>query len=113
MKSLFAVVFCLIFIVDLRAESSNIQLAVGDKAPDFTVTDPTGKPITLSNFRGKLVLVNFWTSACMPCRVDHPALYKLYNSYKNFGFDVISVSLDTKKDQWLQAVRSDQISWPN
>lgn len=113
MKSLLAVVFCLMFIVGLRAESSNIQLAIGDKAPDFTVTDPTGKPITLSTFRGKLVLVNFWTSACMPCRADHPALYKLYNSYKNFGFDVISISLDTKKDQWLQAIRSDQISWPN
>jgi Peroxiredoxin len=113
MKSLLAVVFCLIFIVGLRAESSNIQLAIGDKAPDFTVTNAAGKPITLSTFRGKLVLVNFWTSACVPCRADHPALYKLYNTYKPFGFDVISISLDTKKDQWLQAVRSDQISWPN
>lgn len=113
MKNLLAVVFYLIITVGLRAESSNIQLAIGDKAPDFTVTDAAGKPITLSTFRGKLVLVNFWTSACMPCRVDHPALYKLYNSYKTFGFDVISISLDTKKDQWLQAVRSDQITWPN
>lgn len=113
MKSLIAVVFCFIWAVSLKAESANIQLAIGDKAPDFTVNDPAGKPITLSTFRGKLVLVNFWTSACMPCRVDHPALYKMYNAYKNVGFDVISVSLDTRKDQWLQAIRSDQITWPN
>jgi len=113
MKSLLAVVFYLIFTVGLRAESSNIQLEIGDKAPDFTVINSAGKSITLSTFRGKLVLLNFWTSACMPCRVDHPALYKIYNSYKNFGFDVISISLDTKRDQWLQAVRADQLTWPN
>ena len=113
MKSLLAVVFYLIFTFCLRAESSNIQLAIGDKAPDFTVMNSAGKPITLSTFRGKLILLNFWTSACIPCRVDHPALYQIYNSYKNFDFDVISVSLDTKKDQWLQAVRADQLTWPN
>ena len=113
MKSLLAVVFYLIFTFCLRAESSTIQLAIGDKAPDFTVMNSAGKPITLSTFRGKLILLNFWTSACIPCRVDHPALYQIYNSYKNFDFDVISVSLDTKKDQWLQAVRADQLTWPN
>jgi len=113
MKSLLAVVFYLIFTFCLRAESSTIQLAIGDKAPDFTVMNSAGKPITLSTFRGKLILLNFWTSACIPCRADHPALYQIYNSYKNFDFDVISVSLDTKKDQWLQAVRADQLTWPN
>lgn len=113
MKSLLAVVFYLIFTFCLRAESSTIQLAIGDKAPDFTVINSVGKPITLSTFRGKLIFLNFWTSACIPCRVDHPALYQIYNSYKNFDFDVISVSLDTKKDQWLQAVRADQLTWPN
>ena len=113
MKSLLAVVFYLIFTFCLRAESSTIQLAIGDKAPDFTVMNSAGKPITLSTFRGKLILLNFWTSGCIPCRADHPALYQIYNSYKNFDFDVISVSLDTKKDQWLQAVRADQLTWPN
>jgi thiol-disulfide isomerase/thioredoxin len=113
MKNIIAFVLFITLLGNVLATSHSTQLAIGDKAPDFTVTDPNGKPITLSSFRGKLVLVNFWTSSCMPCRVDNPALYKLYSLYKKLGFDVISVSLDTKKDQWLQAIRSDQISWPN
>jgi thiol-disulfide isomerase/thioredoxin len=113
MKNIIAFFLFLTLFGNVLAKSQSTQLAIGDKAPDFTITDPNGKPITLSNFRGKLVLVNFWTSSCMPCRVDNPALYKLYTLYKKLGFDVISVSLDTKKDQWLQAIRSDQISWPN
>ncbi|WP_299250421.1 redoxin family protein [uncultured Cytophaga sp.] len=113
MKNIISFFLFLALFGNVLAEPLSTQLTVGDKAPDFTVTDPSGKAITLSNFRGKLVLVNFWTSSCMPCRADHPALYKLYTLYKKLGFDVISVSLDTKKDQWLQAIRSDQISWPN
>jgi thiol-disulfide isomerase/thioredoxin len=113
MKKIIAFVLFITLFGNVLATSHSTQLAIGDKAPDFTVIDLNGKPITLSNFRGKLVLVNFWTSSCMPCRVDNPALYKLYSLYKKLGFDVISVSLDTKKDLWLQAIRSDQISWPN
>lgn len=113
MKNLLAFVFFLMVFGGLKAENQNVQLSIGDKAPDFTVLDPKGKPIMLSNFRGKLVLLNFWTSSCMPCRVDHPALYKLYSNYKSLGFEVISISLDTKKDQWLQSIRADQITWPN
>ncbi len=113
MKGLSAICFSIFFILFARAEHAQIQLAIGDRAPDFSVPDATGKPITLSNFKGKIVLLNFWTSACAPCRLNHPELYRIYNSYKNFGFEVINVSLDTKKDPWLTAIKLDRISWMN
>lgn|GEM_PF-822089 len=113
MKGFIAICFSLFFILFARAENADIQLAIGDKAPDFTVTGITGKPITLSTFRGKIILVNFWTSSCMPCRMNHPELYQIYTTYKTYGFDIISISLDTKKDQWMNAVRTDRINWPN
>ncbi|MGN6647643.1 MAG: redoxin family protein [Cytophaga sp.] len=106
---------CILFVISccLHAETKQINLAVGDKAPEISVLDPSNKTITLSALRGKIVLVNFWSSGCSPCRLKHPQLIKIYNSYKAYGFDIMSVSLDTKKDQWLTALRYDRMPWPN
>jgi peroxiredoxin len=113
MKGLLTVCFFVSCLAVLKAEDATALLAVGDKAPEFTVLDATGKSITLSAMRGKIILINFWTSACSPCRTNHPAYSQLYHSYKNLGFDIISVSLDVKKDQWMNASRLDRIDWPN
>ena len=87
--------------------------AVGEIAPDFTQNDPNDKPVSLSDFRGKVVLVDFWASWCGPCRKENPNVVEAYNKFKNKGFTVLGVSLDrpTDKDKWLKAIEDDKLTW--
>lgn len=86
-------------------------LMIGGEAPDFTGKTPDGMDLSLSDFRGKVVLVDFWASWCGPCRRENPHVVKLYNKYKDQGFDVLGVSLDKTKDRWLQAIEKDNLTW--
>lgn len=86
-------------------------VAVGKTAPDFTMNDPEGNPISLSSFKGKYLLVDFWASWCSPCRAENPNVVKLYAEFKDKGFDILGVSLDQKKDAWLKAIEKDQLTW--
>ncbi|WP_439184440.1 redoxin domain-containing protein [Carboxylicivirga taeanensis] len=86
-------------------------VAVGQMAPDFTMNDPEGNPVKLSSFRGKYLLVDFWASWCGPCRRENPNVVKLYDEFKDKGFDILGVSLDQKKDAWLKAIEDDKLSW--
>lgn len=85
------------------------SLLPGKIAPDFNQMDTSGKMVGLSSFRGRYVLVDFWASWCGPCRQENPNLVKIYNRYKNKGFAVLSVSLDDKKENWLKAIKKDQL----
>jgi thiol-disulfide isomerase/thioredoxin len=85
---------------------------VGVSATDFTQPSPEGANISLSSFKGKYVLVDFWASWCGPCRAESPNLVKAYNLYKSKGFEIFSVSLDEKKDRWLKAIKDDGYTWP-
>lgn len=82
-------------------------------APDILLETPEDKEIKLSSLKGKVVLIDFWASWCGPCRKENPNVVKLYNKYKNKGFTIYSVSLDTDKSSWVHAIEQDGLIWPN
>jgi peroxiredoxin len=85
---------------------------IGTIAPDFTLPDSTGaKKFTLSSYRGQYVLIDFWASWCGPCKAEIPYLKTAYNNFHKKGFEIISVSLDDKKDKWTAALRQYQMPW--
>lgn len=87
-------------------------VSVGQKAPDFTMNDTNGKPVSLSSKLGpKLLLIDFWAAWCNPCRQENPNVVKVYNEFHKKGFDVLGVSLDQKKEEWLKAIADDKLAW--
>jgi len=86
-------------------------IGVGDAAPLFTLNDVNGKQISLADLKGKVVLIDFWASWCEPCRAESPNLKTQYKLYKDKGFEIISVSLDTDRKSWLKAINDDSLTW--
>ena len=100
--------------VALAKEEANMsKIAIGSKAQDFTQNNPKAEPVSLSSFKGKYVLVDFWASWCAPCRAENPNVVKAYNKYKGLGFTVLGVSLDGQSTRaaWLKAIDSDGLVW--
>lgn len=87
------------------------KTAIGAEAPDFSMNDQNDQPIKLSSLRGKVVLIDFWASWCAPCRQENPNVVKLYEQFHPKGFEILGVSLDRGKEEWLQAIKDDKLSW--
>ena len=87
------------------------NLAIGQVAPNFTLTDINGEEVSLESLRGKYVLLDFWAGWCQPCRVENP---NFVNAYKKFGgenFEIFGVSLDRTDEDWRKAVKEDGLTW--
>jgi len=84
---------------------------VGSEAPEIALSDTAGTIVPLSSLRGKYVLLDFWASWCGPCRGENPNVVRMYNKFKDKGFTIYSVSLDQAKENWVRAIRNDNLTW--
>lgn len=91
----------------------NKNINVGDKFVDFTLPDSNGKNVSLSDYKNKYVLLDFWGSWCQACRNENPKMVKTYREFKDKGFDILGVSCETTIKWWLDAVHQDNITWVN
>ncbi|MDT8401810.1 MAG: TlpA disulfide reductase family protein [Bacteroidales bacterium] len=100
-------------IIDLKDRIEKLRkVAIGEIAPDFTQNDTEGNPVSLSDIIGtELLLVDFWAAWCGPCRQENPNVLAVYNEFHDKGFDVLGVSLDRERDDWLKAIEDDSLTW--
>jgi thiol-disulfide isomerase/thioredoxin len=101
--------FCfLVIAVSARAQ---VQPNITDSRLDFSLPDIKGDSLRLSSMKGKVFLLDFWASWCVPCRFSNKHLVKLYDKYKDKGFEILGVSLDDNRIAWKKAVGKDKITW--
>jgi thiol-disulfide isomerase/thioredoxin len=100
------------FIASVRRSKAVAEgLPLGQVAPDINLKAPNDQVVPLSSLRGKYVLIDFWASWCGPCRRENPNVVRLYNQYKDKGFEIYGVSLDRERGPWLQAIKADNLTW--
>jgi peroxiredoxin len=85
---------------------------VGKTVPELVMPDINGREVSISSFRGKYLLIDFWASWCGPCRMENPNVVNAYNEFKGKNFTILGVSLDKDKESWKKAIAQDHLSWP-
>ena len=111
MKSLknYLLITCFVaFTISVKAQ---VKPNITDPRLDFSLPDIKGDSILLSSMKGKVFLLDFWASWCVPCRYSNKDLVKLYAKYKDKGFEILSVSIDANKNAWKKAMAKDKIKW--
>jgi len=99
-------------LVDIRSKQQAAgRTEIGAEATEMVLKTPTGETIKLSDFRGKVTMIDFWASWCKPCRMENPNVVKVYNKYKSKGFEIFGVSLDQSGDKWVDAIAQDGLTW--
>jgi peroxiredoxin len=95
----------------VQANTPATPISIGTMAPEIALANEKGEIVTLSSFKGKYVLVDFWASWCGPCRGENPNVVAAYEKYKHKNFTVLGVSLDDNKENWLEAIKADKLNW--
>lgn len=99
-------------LVDIRSKQQAAgRTEIGAVAPEMVLKTPEGETIKLSDFKGKVTMIDFWAAWCKPCRMENPNVVKLYAKYKSKGFEIFGVSLDQSGDKWVEAIAQDGLTW--
>lgn len=88
-----------------------VAIEVGDAVPNFTLDDTSGTEISLAQFRGKVVYLDFWASWCGPCRVQMPEMKQIWEKYRDKDFVILGISLDENQNDWKTYIRNESLSW--
>lgn len=102
----------LVYVRDLDKIIETLEkVQIGCPAPDFTLPDTAGVDVSLSAFKGKYVLLDFWASWCPPCRKENPNVVEAFRKFKDKNFTIVGISLDKSREAWLKAIAHDQLTW--